>query len=62
MLDGLWIRIPVILQHILDQVNPATRAVQLIAKHLIGGASGRAKPTVNAGAQDIIAALDRWIL
>ncbi|MPN43250.1 hypothetical protein SDC9_190809 [bioreactor metagenome] len=40
------------LQHLLDEVDAAARAVQLVAQELVGGAGGGAKAAVHAFAQD----------
>ncbi len=39
-------------QHLLDEVDAAARAVQLIAQRLVGGAGGGAKAAVHAFAQN----------
>ena len=59
--DCLCIRHPLVLEHILDQIDSAPRAVQLVAQHLIGRASCSAKPAMHASAQDFIGALGTGI-
>jgi len=44
-------------QHLFDQINPATRAIQFIAQELIGGAGGGAKTAMNTTAQDAVSVL-----
>ncbi|MNU08040.1 hypothetical protein D3C72_2539150 [compost metagenome] len=39
-------------EHLLDQVDAATRAVQLVAQQLVGGAGGGAEAAVHALAQN----------
>ena len=39
-------------EHLLDEVDAATRAVQLIAQQLVGGASRRAKTAMHTFAQN----------
>jgi len=39
-------------QHLLDQVDPAARAVKLVAQELVGRAGRRAEAAVHAAAQD----------
>ena len=51
MFDRFRIRRSVVFQHILDEVNAAARAIQLVSQNLIGWACRRAKPTVHAGSQ-----------
>ena len=57
MFDRSGIRLPVVFQHVLDEVNPTARAVQLVAQHLIGRAGCGAKPAMHTGPQDFVAAL-----
>ncbi len=54
MLDGLRVGRPVVLQHVLDQVDAAARAVELVAQHLVGRAGRGAEPAMDAGAQDLV--------
>ena len=44
----------VVLQHVLDQVNPSARRIQFIAEQQIGRAGRGAKPAMHAGAQDFL--------
>ncbi|MNJ50566.1 hypothetical protein D3C77_458420 [compost metagenome] len=41
-------------QHLLDQVDAPTRAIEFVAEQLIGRTGGIAEPTVHAGAQDAL--------
>ncbi len=45
-------------QYLLDQVDPAARAVQLITQQLVGGAGCRAKTAMNTRAQNSLRILD----
>src|SRR5262249_49370551 len=45
---------PRTLQHLLDLIDAATRAVELIAEQLIGRAGGEAEAAMNARAQDLL--------
>jgi len=54
MLDGARIRRPPGFQHLLDQIDPPARAVQLVAQHLIGRAGGGAEPAMHARPQNLI--------
>ena len=45
---------PVVLQHLLDQVDPAARRVELVAEQHVGRAGRRAEAAVHAGAQDLL--------
>ena len=56
VLDRLGIGRPLVLQHVLDEVNPSPRAVEFVAKHLIGRTGRRAEPAMHAGAQDLVGA------
>ena len=58
VLDGFFIRRPIIFQHVLDQVNPAARAIKFVAQHLICGTGRGAEPTMHAGPQNVIGSLD----
>lgn len=57
MLDGFSIRNPFVFQHILDQVDAAARAIQLIAQHLICRAGRSAEAAMHTGPEDFICAL-----
>jgi hypothetical protein len=56
MFDCLCIRGALVFQHIFDQIDPATRAVQLIPKYLVSGTGGSAKSAMDARSQDLIGA------
>ena len=49
VLDGFLVGRAIVLQHVLDQVDAATRRVQLIPQHLIGGTGRSAKTAVDTG-------------
>src|SRR4030095_8638119 len=40
------------LEHLLDEIDPPARAVELVPEDLVGGAGGRAEAAVDALAQD----------
>ena len=61
MFDRFLIRDPLIFQHILNQIDSAARAVQLITQNLIGGTCRSAKAAVDTAAQNIIGAFDLGI-
>jgi len=54
MFDRLLIRGPVVFQHVLDQIDPAPRGIELIPQNLVRWTGRRAKPTMNAGPQDLV--------
>src|SRR3984893_15483884 len=54
MLDHLRPRRLVLLQHLLDQVDPAARAIELVTEQHIGRAGRRAEAAMYAGAQDLV--------
>src|SRR5262249_32321042 len=58
MLDHLGRRRGVLLQHLLDQVDPPARAVELIAEQHIGRTGRGAEAAMHAGAQDLVGFLD----
>ena len=58
VLNRLFIRGSLIFQHILNEIDPAAWAVQLITQHLIGRTGRRAKATMDTAAQNIIGAFD----
>ena len=58
MLDRFRVRVALILQHVLDEIDTPARAIELIAQHLIGGAGGGAEPAMHARAQDLVGARD----
>src|SRR3546814_10543097 len=51
-------RWPVVLQHVLDQVDPAARAVELVAEQNVGRTGRGAEAAMHAGAQDLVGDLD----
>ena len=53
MLDHLRRRRPVVLQHVLDEIDAASRAVELVAEQHIGRAGRGAEAAMHAGAQDL---------
>src|SRR5208282_2359040 len=54
MLGHLLRRRPVVLEHVLDEVDASARAVELIAQQRIGRAGGGAEAAVDAGAEDLL--------
>ena len=54
VLDGLRVRRPPRLQHVLDQVDAPPRAVELVAEHLVGRAGGGAEAAMHAGPEDLV--------
>ncbi len=54
MLDHLARRGCVLFQHLLDQVDPAARTIELVAEQHIGRTGRGAKPAMHAGAQDLV--------
>src|SRR5262245_51592180 len=54
MSDDLVVRRPSVLQHILDQVDAAARAVELVAERDIGRTGRRAETAMHASAQDLL--------
>src|SRR3954451_4121018 len=49
---GGWL--PVLLQHLLDEINPAARAIQFIPKQYIGRTGRRAKSAMHTGTQNLV--------
>ena len=45
-----FLRYRLTFQHLFNQVNAAARAIQLVAKQLIGRAGGKAESAMNTGA------------
>ena len=45
---------PAVFQHVLDEVDTATRAVQFVAERHIGGTGGRAEPAMDAFTQNAL--------
>ena len=54
MLDHVLRRRPVLLQHLLDQVDAAARAIELVAEQHIGRTGRGAEAAMHAGAQDLV--------
>ncbi len=54
MLDHFRGRRPVLFQHLLDQVDPAARAIEFVAEQHIGRTGRGAKSAMHAGAQDLV--------
>ena len=54
VLDDLRARRPVVLEHVLDQVDAAARAVELVAEQDVGRAGRGAEAAVHAAAQDLL--------
>ncbi len=52
MLDHVGGRRPVLLQHVLDQIDAPARRIELVAEQHIGRAGGGAEAAMHAGAQD----------
>ncbi len=53
MRDDLLIRRAAVFQHVLDEVDAATRTVEFIAKRHIGGARRGTEPAMHAAAEDL---------
>ena len=58
VLDDLGGRGPVVLQHVLDQVDAAARGIELVAEQHIGRAGRGAEAAMHAGAQDLVGLRD----
>ncbi len=54
MLDHLRRGRAVLLQHLLDEIDPAARAIELVAKQHVGRTGRSAEPAMHAGAQDLV--------
>ena len=54
VLDDLARRRPVVLQHVLDQVDAPARRIELVAEQHIGRAGRGAEAAMHAGAQDLV--------
>src|SRR4051812_9282914 len=54
MLDDARRRRAVVLQHVFDQIDPAARAIELVAEQHIGWACCSAKSAMHAGPQDAL--------
>ena len=48
----------VLFQHVLDQVNPTARAIQLVTENYVCRAGGRAKPAMDAAPQNALCFLN----
>ena len=59
--DGLLVGRPVVLQHLLDQVDAPTRAVELVAEGDIGRAGRGAEAAMHAFADDLLGMRDLGI-
>ena len=55
--DHVFGRLAVVLQHVLEQVNPPPGAVQLVTEQLVGRAGPGAQPTVHTAAENRLGAL-----
>src|SRR5215470_5142628 len=62
MLDHFARRRLVLFEHILDQINPAARGIELVPEQDIGRARRRAESAVNASAQDLLGGSELRIL
>ena len=58
VLDHLGGRRPVVLQHVLDQVDAPARGIELVAEQHIGRAGRGAEAAMHAGAQDLVGLRD----
>ncbi len=54
MLDHVAGGRPLLLQHVLDQIDAPARAIELVAEQHIGRAGGGAEAAMHAGAQDLV--------
>ena len=54
MLDHFGRRRLVLLQHLLDQIDAAARAIELVAEQHIGRTGCGAEAAMDAGAQDLV--------
>ena len=62
MFGDFRVRRPVILQHVLDQINSTTGRIEFVAQGHISRAGGSAKSAVDAIAQNLVGPLNRRIL
>ena len=62
MLNSLFVRYTLVFKPVFDQVDTAAWAVLLVPQYFIGRASGSAKSTVNAIAQNLVGPLNLGIL
>ena len=60
--DHFFVGWPVVLQHVLDQVDAAPRAVELVAERHIGRTGRGAEAAMDAFAQDLLGFGDTGIL
>ena len=61
MFDSLFIRIAVILEHVLNQIDTPARAIQFVPQNLIGWTCGSAKTAMDTGAQNFVTARRRGV-
>lgn len=54
VLDHLLRRLAVVLQHVLDQVDPATGTIELVTQQDVGRTGRRTEAAMDAGAQDFV--------
>lgn len=59
--DDFFIGRLVILQHVLDQIDAATRRIQFVALDQIGRAGGAAKSAMHTIAQNFLCFIDFWV-
>ncbi len=59
--DDLLVRRTPVFQHVLDQVDAAARAVELVAERHIGGTGGGAEAAMHAFAQNALGFRDMGI-
>jgi hypothetical protein len=62
VLDRLRIGRPAFLEHALDEVNAAARAIELVAEQHIGRAGGGAEAAMHAGPEDLLGLANIGIL
>ena len=62
MLDRLLVRHALVLEHVLDEIDPPTRRIELVAQHLVGRAGRGAETAMHASAQDLVRALEIGVL
>src|SRR3982075_609168 len=54
VLDHLLRRRPVLFQHLLDEIDPAARAIEFVAEQHVGRTGRGTEPAVYAGAQNLV--------
>src|SRR5262245_41334338 len=62
MRHDLCARGPIVLEHLLDQVDAAARTVELVSEQHVGRTGRGAESTVHALAENRLARGDAWIL